>query len=124
GLAFDLQGADSHQLYMPPPPAFSSAEEASEMAELYWMAATRDVSFANYDSDLATQAAAAELSRMSDFRGPKSSARVTTMTLYRGLTLGDLAGPYISQFLWQPLPYGAQVIDQRIASVVPHADFV
>src|SRR5207253_1701959 len=33
GLAFDLEGADSHALYEPPAPAFSSAEETGEIIE-------------------------------------------------------------------------------------------
>ncbi len=34
--AFELVGPDSHQLVIPAPPAFSSAEIAGEMVELYW----------------------------------------------------------------------------------------
>src|SRR5262249_24894380 len=36
--AFELEGPDPHQVAMPAPPAFSSAEIASEMIELYWQA--------------------------------------------------------------------------------------
>ncbi len=38
GLAFDLEGPDAHSLVMPPAPRIDSAEGASEMGELYWMA--------------------------------------------------------------------------------------
>ena len=34
-LPFELEGSDSHHLAMKPPPAFDSAEEAGEIAELY-----------------------------------------------------------------------------------------
>ena len=71
--AYDLEGIDSHQLTMPPAPAFASAQEASEMVELYWMALLRDVDFANYGTDPVAIAAAEDLSKLSDFRGPRSA---------------------------------------------------
>jgi hypothetical protein len=45
GLAFDLEGSDSHQLGIPPAPSFSSAERAAEMVEVYWQAVLRDLPF-------------------------------------------------------------------------------
>src|SRR5438876_1344128 len=39
-IAFELEGSDSHQLAMKPPPAFDSPEEAGEIGELYWQALT------------------------------------------------------------------------------------
>src|SRR5215831_4914745 len=72
GACFDLQGADSHHLVMPPAPGLMSAETAGEMVELYWQALLRDVPFAVYDSHPLAQAAAADLSKLSDFRGPKA----------------------------------------------------
>jgi hypothetical protein len=123
-LAFDLEGADSHHLGLTPPPAFSSAEEAGEMTELYWQALTRDVPFLEYENDPLTNAAAADLSRLSDFRGPKADHRVTTGTLFRGDTAGDLTGPYLSQFLWKNVPYGATPIVQRIRTTVPNLDYM
>lgn len=108
--AFDLVGPDCHHLGIIVPPAFSSGWEASEMAEVYWQALTRDVPFVNYDT---LTLAAADLSSFSDFRGPKAGGAVTTGTLFRGNTPGDLVGPYISQFLWKDIPYGATTIIQR-----------
>ncbi len=72
GLAFALEGPDPGHVYQPPPPAFASAEIAGEIAENYWMALTRDVFFLDYDSHPLTNAAAADLSKFSDFRGPRS----------------------------------------------------
>src|SRR5688572_27585175 len=60
--AFAIQGPDSHHLSPAVPPAFSSAWEASEMAEVYWQALTRDVPFSDYGGDAIIAAAAAELS--------------------------------------------------------------
>lgn len=48
GLAFDLEGPDSHALVQPPAPAFASREQAAEISENYWMALLRDVPFAEY----------------------------------------------------------------------------
>ncbi len=114
GLAFDLEGADSHALAIPPAPAFSSAQEASEIIENYWMALARDIPFSEYNNNPLTQLAAADLSAMSDFRGPKVANQVSTGTLFRGLTPGDLNGPYVSQFMWLPTPFGADFIDNRM----------
>ena len=124
GVAFDLQGADSHRMAIPPAPALASAEAAGEMVEAYWQALTRDVPFSHYDSDPTTQAAAADLSKLSDFRGPKVSGRVATGTLFRGFTAGDLAGPYVSQFLLKPVPFGVQWVEQQIRTMLPGIDYL
>jgi hypothetical protein len=124
GLAFDTEGSDSHKLTMRAAPAFASAEEAGEMVELYWMALLRDVNFTEYETSPLAQAAADDLSRMSDFRGPKLGAQVTPQTLFRDAYLGCTTGPYISQFLLQPVGFGAQDIDQRVRTHVPSNDFV
>jgi hypothetical protein len=124
GLAFDLEGADCNHLAVAPPPAFASAQQAGEAVELYWMALLRDVSFSDYATNATAQAAATELSHLSDFRGPKSGGQVTTSTLFRGVTPGDLNGPFISQFLWRPVPYGAQSIDSRQRTLAPGLDYL
>ncbi len=113
GLAFSLEGADSHHTALATPPAFSSAWEAGEMVEVYWQALTRDVPFVSYGTDPMIAQAVADLNRMSDFRGPKSAGAVTPATLFRGEAPGDLTGPYISQFLWKDIPYGMTTIVQK-----------
>ena len=120
---FELEGPDSHQLYLDPAPAFASAQTAGEMAEDYWMALARDVPFAAYASDPLIAQAAVDLSRFSDFRGPKAGGAVTPATLFRGPTSGDLAGPYLSQFLLLPVPYGALTMLQRYPAA-PSTDFL
>jgi len=124
GLCFGLEGGDSQHFGLAPPPAFSSAEQAAEMAELYWQALTRDVPFSRYESDPYITLAISELSRLSDFRGPKIEGRVTPQTLFRGNTAGDLQGPYISQFLSQDVPFGANRITQRIRTVQSALDYL
>ncbi len=124
GLAFDLEGADSHHLAVRPAPRFDSAEEAGEMAELYWMALLRDVSFNQYHHNKLAQEAAEDLSNLSDFRGPKQGGVVTTDTLFRGMTPGDLVGPYVSQFMLKDIPYGSLTINQRQQTVLSGVNFM
>jgi hypothetical protein len=119
GLAFDMEGADSHQFAIGTPPTVASAQRAGEAVENYWMALLRDVPFSNYATDPTAQAAAVELSKLADFRGPKENQKVTANTLFRGFTPGDVAGPYVSQFLIKPLQYGAIPIDQKINTYLP-----
>src|SRR5215204_3361764 len=121
-FAFALDGPDSHYFGMPAPPAFSSAEEAGEIAELYWQALTRDVPFSEYEKDSLTAAAAADLSSLSAFKGAKAAGRVTPHTLFRGDTPGDLAGPYLSQFLLKDVQHGATRMVQRIRTLRPGDD--
>ncbi|MBL8171826.1 MAG: vanadium-dependent haloperoxidase [Acidobacteria bacterium] len=178
GLTYEMVGSDTAAFTQPPAPAFSSAEIAAEIAENYWMALTRDVNFLDYATNPLTVAAAQDLSRFSDFRGPKfgrasvtrpdggliegeesagrtlsarvretqtaepvqatlenlqislgyrqrqASGSVTTNVLFRGLTAGDLVGPYISQFLWKDAPFGAQTISGRMRTVPPGTDYL
>jgi membrane-associated phospholipid phosphatase len=57
--------------------------------------------------------ACAELADFQGYRGPRVDGAVTPGCVFRGVTPGDLVGPYISQFLWKEIPYGA-------IRVVPH----
>lgn len=123
-FAFELEGADSHALAIPPAPAFASAEAAGEIIELYWMALARDIPFTDYESNPLTVAAAADLSRLSDFRGPRIGGIVTPQTLFRDNVPGGTTGPYLSQFLLLPVPFGAAYVDQRMRTVLPGVDFM
>ena len=124
GLAFDLQGTDSHQLAIPPAPPVSSAQRAGEMVEDYWMALLRDIPFTAFESNPLVQSACAELSRLSDFRGPTAGGRVTPRTLFRGFTRGDLFGPYVSQFFLKPIHFGALPITQQYQTYVAGIDYM
>ncbi|HEY8226938.1 MAG TPA: vanadium-dependent haloperoxidase [Pyrinomonadaceae bacterium] len=122
--AFDLEGTDSHQLDMPPAPEFRSAEEAGEMVELYWMALLRDVRFSDYATNSTALAAVSDINNLSDFRGPREGGVVTPQTLFRDTFPGCTTGPYISQFLLQPVNFGAQRIDTRIQTNQAGEDFM
>jgi hypothetical protein len=124
--AFTYQGggADQCQFAIRPAPAFDSAEQAGEMVELYWQALARDVPFAEFDTDPVIASAAAELSRLTDFRGPKENGRVTPRTIFRGSTDGDRVGPYLSQFLLLPVANGSMAMEQKQKSLVPSQEFM
>ncbi len=124
GLAFDLEGTDSHQHAIRAAPAFASAEEAGEIVENYWMALLRDVPFEQYESSSLALEAADDLSRLSDFRGPKEGGRVTPRTLFREDFPSVLKGPYISQFMWLDAPYGANFVEQRMQTTVAGLDYM
>lgn len=122
--SYDLVGADSHHLTMKAAPAFSSAEVASEMAEDYWLALTRDIPFNDYNICQLTNDAATDLTNFSDFKGPKNNDIVTTEVLFRGKPEGNLVGPYISQFLYQDIPFGAKNIVQKYNVPIGGRDFM
>ena len=111
--AFDLVGIDSHATHLPPPPAFASAAMAIEMAELYWLALTADVPFQNYEASPLITAALSDLNAFSHPLSSSPAGTITSGTLFRGETVGDLIGPYVSQFLWLDIPYGIKTLDQR-----------
>lgn len=119
GYAFDLEGGDAFSFILPPPPTFASREEAAEIAENYWMALLRDVPFNNYATNPVAIDAAADLTLFgADFKGPKVGGVVTPNTLFRGLTPGDLNGPWLSQFFLLPCNFGANNVNQQIRTVL------
>jgi len=86
---------------------------AVEMAELYWQALTADVLFQNYEESPLIAAAVSDLNAFAHPLGSSGCGKITAGTVFRGETVGDLIGPYISQFLWLDIPYGIKIIDQR-----------
>jgi hypothetical protein len=146
GFAFDLEGVDAQALTIPPAPRIDGPENSGEMAELYWMALLRDVSFIEYGTGAGTDAgpnntAAAANSLSTEFtvfNGPRVGGNVTPSTLFRGETAEDVIGPYISQFLLMgnadpvlgPTPadgfikYGTLRIDQRQKTAQPGVDYL
>ena len=111
----ELDGPDPASTRVIPPPLFSSDEQVAEAVELYWKALARDVHFSEYGTHPIIAAACKELSRIPGFTGPRENGRVTPRTIFRGNTVGDLAGPYISQFLLNDIQYGVYTIRQRLA---------
>lgn len=116
GLAFNIEGPDSPAVEVNPPPAFASAELAAQMAELYWMAVTRDVPFADYDADQTVAAAIADLDSFPGYTGPKP---VTPQNLFRVDYPGVQDGPIVSQFLLKPFQYDGIPIEARTRVPLP-----
>ncbi|MFM8395901.1 MAG: hypothetical protein ACKOB4_18435, partial [Acidobacteriota bacterium] len=150
GLTYELIGMDPANFTQPPPPAFASAEIAAEIAENYWMALCRDINFADYPTNPTARAAAVDLNCFTKFRGAREipyeifydnfdqgfnpqqniqtvdrwSYPVTERVLFRGLTEGDIRGPYISQFLWRDIQYGSESISRKIRTTIPGDDYL
>lgn len=127
GLAFDLEGLDSHCTVIPPAPSVTSAQTAAEQVEHYWGALLADVPFAEYATNPLAAQAVADLNNLSFL---KSSANnqfpypVTPQNLFRGQFVpsdGNVRGPYLSQFMIQPTFYGAQPLNQKHRTFLPLA---
>lgn len=121
---YDMEGIDSHGTRMNPSHTFRSAEIAGEEAEVYWQALARDVPFINYDDDPLTNAAVADLSQFSAPPAAAAHNGVSTGTLFRGETPGDLVGPYISQFLWHDVTFGPVEFTQRYQAPMAGVNFM
>jgi len=109
--AFHLEGGDPHTFDIPPAPSIASEDMHFDAAEIYWQALCRDVPFADYAKSQLIARAAKDLG-------------VTVQSIFRGPTKGDQTGPYLSQFLLKPIPYGAGRIEQRYNVPIPGIDFM
>lgn len=122
-FAFCLEGADGWIHNISAAPTLAGAESAGEMVECYWQALLRDVPFNEYDTNALAAAAVTDLNTLSDFKGPKQNGAVTPATLFRGTLQGSLSGPYISQFLYLPVPNGPQTNFSGGPGGTPGIDF-
>ena len=122
--AHELAGIDSHSTAIRWPAPFASPVMASDMGELYWLALTRDVPYREYESHPLIADALKDLNSFSSPVGPALVKKLSPNSLFRGETKGELIGPYISQFLWHPIPFGATSFDQRERYPVPGQDFL
>jgi len=94
------------------------------MVEVYWASLLRDVPFAEYATNPLVAQACTDLSRLSDFRGPKEGDAVTPNTLFRGPYAGCAVGPFVSQFLLRDIHFGAQINTQQVRVYVPGTDYM
>jgi hypothetical protein len=124
GLTFALEGTDAAKIFEPPCPAVASQERADEAVENYWMALLRDVPFTDYGTNTTALQACKELTKLSGFTGPRIKGQVTAQTLFRGFTAGDIVGPYVSQFLLQPVFMGALPMTQQYVTYQPGLDYM
>lgn len=149
GHTFDLQGPDAQSVGMPPPPPLGSDELIAEIAEVYCQALLRDVPFSvlynHVISDMAltekAEGCVAALNQLSFIQqGGRGHAGhlLSLHTAFRGFAKGDMAGPYLSQFLLSGnngingrdrrpefpasqgyINYGSITIDQRVRRARP-----
>ena len=130
GLAFYLQCLDGSQFGVPPAPAVASEAYATELVELYWASLLRDVAFTDYSTNVIAAKAAAELTSLPEYAGPRNAAnKVTPDLLFRGgmaggVFAGETVGPYMSQFLLQPTSLGSLPIDQKYVTNKAGVDFM
>jgi len=110
-FTFHLEGGDPHTYAIPAAPSIASQAAALETSELYWQALCRDVPFASYETSPIVSQAAKHLG-------------TAPANAFRGPTKGDLAGPYVSQFLLKPVPRGSAKIDQRYSVPIAGSDFM
>ena len=136
--AFSLEGTDDvqfgdapspanqiNQIVVPPAPALASEAYGTELVELYWASLLRDVSFSNYATDPTADLAAAELSLMPTYAGPRNNhGKVTPNLLFRGGYPGETLGPYVSQFMITPTSFGAQPITQQLTTYLNGIDYM
>lgn len=124
GLTYNISGPDTAATGVGVPPSVTSSRLAYEAAELYWMAALRDVPFAHWDtSPLVAEA----INDLSQFRERNQNRELlprtlTPDTLFRPSYPGVLEGPKVSQFLYQPFNYDAISVDPRISNPLPGSD--
>jgi len=138
GLAFTLEGTDSHQfgsspsphnqeteVVVPPPPAFSSPAWGTELTELYWCSLLRDTAFTDYTTSPVAAAACAELTSMPTYAGPRArSGQVTPQLLFRGYFPGETLGPYISQLMITPSVFGALPMTNQFITYQAGLDYM
>lgn len=102
----------------------ASEEYAAELIELYWASLLREVPFTAYGTNAVATQAAAELSDLASYAGPRTGGQVTPELLFRGIFFGETAGPYVSQFLVQATNFGALPIVQKYRTNLANADFM
>jgi hypothetical protein len=110
-FTFHLEGGDPQTFDCPPAPSATSATGAWECSELYWQALCRDVPFSAYESTPIVDEAAKHL----------GTAR---SSVFRGSQAAHVNGPYVSQFLLKPIPYGSSRVEQLYTTPIPGSDFM
>ena len=135
-FALSLASRDSVQFgvpMVPASPALVSEEYATELVELYWGSLLRDVPFTEYETNETANDAAAELTSMPKYAGPRDkNGKVAPRVLFRGgLNLskanyfpGETVGPDISQFCIKPTGLGVQAIDQKMRTLAEGVDYM
>ncbi len=110
---------------VPPFDQITSAAYGTQLIEQYWGSMLRDVAFTDYATNATAAAAAAELTTLADYRGPRDgTGTVTPDLLFRGTFPGETVGPYMSQLMITPTTFGQQPIDQLMTTFLPGIDYM
>jgi membrane-associated phospholipid phosphatase len=105
-------------------PNLTSEHSAAELLELYGMALSRDVLISEWSTSSIVQNILSHLNLVKDnLHAPLENGNITVKTLFRGPTTGDLIGPYVSQFLYYPVQFGALPVEQKYQIPAPN-DFM
>ena len=115
GNVFDLEGPDAQSVTLPPAPTLESDEYVAEVAEVYEMALLRDLPFSQFESHPKVASAVNRLSELAWFNqavpltvseAAQARRRVNLKAenAFRGTSVGDHVGPYVSQFLYMGTP--------------------
>lgn len=133
--SFNMMGTDSSVIVPNKFYEVDSMENAFEMAEVYTMSLTRDIPFTifsdNIDESMLSSAETSSLVELRDHvmllnnfsnktSAPTVNDQITLGTLFRGSSIGETVGPYISQFLLHPFNYGNIAIEQKFISEQDH----
>lgn len=96
-LGFDFIGCLNNSYPYSTPYSFSSNELKAYMTELYAMSLARDIPFHQYRSNPTIQQLVKIITKMEKY--PQRPTHRTTHNIFRGPTMGDIDGPYVSRFL-------------------------
>lgn len=105
-FTFSLEGKDSSLFSIENFPKLSTPEGAAQIIEVYLMDLCRDVPFSDYGSTITEDAAKILNDLGRAYPGPRNAqGGIDETVLFRGTSYGNLIGPYLSQFLLQPLGF-------------------
>nr|CAQ51446.1 putative vanadium-dependent iodoperoxidase 3 [Laminaria digitata] len=130
GITVEMAGAAGSALTLPPASALDSEDLAAQMAELHWMALTRDVPFSQYGEDEATVAAADNLATMPGFQNmvgvavDRDGRADPQSQLFRTSAFGVETGPFISQLLVQDFTIDSITVAPIQKTFEPGADYM
>ena len=115
--SFSCSGIDQKLYHLPAPGDIYSKSTAVEMVELYAKAISRDVSFCCYKKSSVIVKALESLNHPDVLKYlpdmPLQNCKITPYTIFRGNSVGETCGPYISQLLFLNVPMGAHIINQK-----------
>lgn len=133
--SFNMIGTDSSVVVPNKFYAVDSDANAFEMAEVYAMSLVRDIPFKFFDDNLNEASLLpyekdlltllkTKVTQLNNFTektsAPTKNGDITIGTLFRGSSLGETVGPYVSQFLLHPFKYGNISIEQKFISEDDH----